>query len=192
MSLDPFRFVAICLAGWINQQQLDAMEYLRGGNRVLRQQLGGKRLRFNDEQRSRLAAKAKNLGRKALREIATLVTPDTLLRWHRRLIADKYDGSSRRCPGRPRIMDEIRALAIRMAKENRAWGYTRIQGALSNLGHVVGRSTIVKILKEQGIEPAPERNKKTKWQEFLRAHWQVPAAADFFTVEVWTLQGLTR
>jgi len=86
-------------------------------------------------------------------------------------------------------MDEIRALAIRMAKENRAWGYTRIQGALSNLGHVVGRSTIVKILKEQGIEPAPERNKKTSWQEFLRAHWQVIAAADFFTVEVWTLQG---
>ena len=162
MSLDPLRFVAICLAGWINQQQLDAIEYLREENRVLRQQLGGKRLCFSDEQRCRLAAKAKNLSRKALREIATLVTPDTLLRWHGRLIADKYDGSRRRHPGRPRIMDEIRTLAIRMAKENRGWGYTRIQGALGNLGHVVGRSTIVNILKEQGIEPAPERNDKTQ------------------------------
>ena len=83
-------------------------------------------------------------------------------------------------------------LAIRIAKENRAWGYTRIQGALGNLGHIVGRTTIVKILKKQGIEPAPERNKKTSWQEFLRAHWQVIAAADFFAVEVRTLRGLRR
>src|SRR5437870_5706358 len=79
-----------------------------------------------------------------------------------------------------------------MATENRDWGYTRIQGALANLNHHVGRGTIANILTPQGIEPAPERQKRTTWQEFLTAHWDVLAAADFFTVEVWTVTGLTR
>jgi len=100
--------------------------------------------------------------------------------------------SARRGPGRPKIMREIRDLVVRMAKENRMWGYTRIQGALGNLGHVVGRGTIANILKEHGIEPAPERCRKTTWREFLAAHWGMIAAADFFTVEVWTPVGLVR
>ena len=92
--LDPFRFVLIAFAGWMNQRQLQIIDYLREENRVLREQLGGRRIRFNNDQRRRLAAKAKGLGRRLLAEIATLVTPETLLAWHRKLIAEKYDGSA--------------------------------------------------------------------------------------------------
>jgi transposase InsO family protein len=131
----------------------------------------------------------KALGRRGLMNVASIVTPDTILRWHRRLVAEKWT-HSRKSPGRPRVMDEIIELVIRMARENRPWGYTRIQGALQNVGHKVGRTTVVNILKEHGIEPAPERSKKMTWAEFLRAHWSVLAAADFFTVEVWFPRGL--
>ncbi len=191
-SLDPFRFPARSIAGWVNQHQQDAIEYLREENRVLREQLDGKRLRFTDDQRRRLAARAKVLGWKALHGIATLVSPNTLLAWHRKLIAQKYDGSERRGPGRPKVMTEIRKLVVQMARENRDWGYTRIQGALSNLGHTVGRGTVVNILKEHGVEPSPERCQKTTWREFLAAHWEMIAAADFFTVEVWARARLVR
>ena len=83
-------------------------------------------------------------------------------------------------------------MVVRLATENRDWGYRRIQGALANLGHEVARGTIANILKEHGLEPAPERNRKTTWKEFLSRHWEVIVAADFFTVEVWTRSGLTR
>src|SRR6202023_739588 len=121
-----------------------------------------------------------------------IVTPETLLAWHRKLIAQKYDGSPKRAPGRPRTLGEIEDLMLRMAEENRAWGYGRIQGALCNLGHEIGRSTIADILRRHGIEPAPERNRKTTWKEFLKRHWELIVAADFFTVEVWTRRGLQR
>src|ERR1700726_3625356 len=124
--LDPFRFVLIAVAGWMNQRQLQMIDYLREENRVLREQLGGRRLRLNDDQRRRLAVKAKGLGRKLLAEMATIVTPETLLGWHRKLIVQKYDGTGKRKP-------------VRMAEENRDWGYRRIQGAMSNLGHELGR-----------------------------------------------------
>ena len=114
--LDPFRFVLIAVAGWMNQRQLQVIDYLHEENRVLREQLGGRRLRLNDDQRRRLAAKAKGLGRKLLAEVATIVTPETLLAWHRKLIAQKYDGSGKRGPGRPRTADEIETLVIRMAR----------------------------------------------------------------------------
>ena len=188
--LDPFRFVLIAVAGWMNQRQLQAIEYLREENRVLREQLGGRRLRLNDDQRRRLAAKAKGLGRKLLSEVATIVTPETLLAWHRKLIAQKYDGSGKRGPGRRRTADEIETMVIRMAEENRDWGYRRMQGALSNLGHEIARSTIADILKRRGIEPAPDRKRKTTWKEFLSRHWELIVAADFFTV--WTRRGLQR
>jgi putative transposase len=184
--LDPFRFLLACLAGWTNQQQQEIIEYLREENRVLKQQLGRKRLRLTDEQRCRLAVKSNKLGRRILEEVGSIVTPDTLLRWHRKLIAHKYDGSDRRGPGRPRLIKKIRSLIVRMAEENRTWGYERLQGALSNLGHTVAQSTIANILRQEGIDPAPERSKKTTWKEFLAAHWEMLAAADFFTVEVWT------
>jgi transposase InsO family protein len=188
----PLRFVLVALAGWVNQQQREVIDYLQEENRALREQLGPRRLQFTNDQRRRMAAKAKTLGRRALRDIATIVSPDTLLAWHRRLIAHQYDGSARRGPGRPPVPAEIRALIVRMATENRDWGYTRIQGALGNLDHQVGRGTIANILRAHGLEPAPARVKKTTWTEFLKTHWAVLAAADFFTVDVWTGRGLTR
>src|SRR5947207_12165749 len=112
--------------------------------------------------------------------------------WHRKLIAKKYDGSMRRGPGRPRVQDEIQQLVVCMATENRDWGYRRIQGALSNLGHEVGRSTIAEILRRHGVALAPERTRRTSWKEFLARHWDLLVAADFFTVEVWTRKGLQR
>jgi transposase len=155
--LDPFQFLLVAIAGWINHRQLQVIEYLQEENRVLREQLGEHRLRLNDEQRRRLAVRAKRLGRKLLTEVASLVTPDTLLAWHRKLIAKKYDGHDKRRPGRPRTHEELEELVIRMAEENRMWGYRRIQGAISNLGHKLARSTIAEILRRYGIDPAPQR-----------------------------------
>ena len=116
------------VAGWVNRSQQDAIEYLKEENRVLREQLGDRRICFADPQRRRVAAKAKLLGRKALTEIADLVKPDTLLRGYRKRIAEKYDGSRHRGLGRPRVRETIRERVLRMAKENSGWGYTRIQG----------------------------------------------------------------
>src|SRR5262245_6527690 len=132
--LDPFSFLVVPLAGWMNQHQQHVIHYLMEENRVLREQIGDRRMRFTDDQRRRLAATAKGLGRKLLKEVATIVAPETLLTCHRKLIAKKYDGSANRWPGRPQTADEITALVIRMAEENRSWGYRRIQGALSNIG----------------------------------------------------------
>ncbi len=192
LTFDPFRLLLSSLAGCLNQHQCDVIDYLQEENRVLREQLGNKRLRLNDDQRRRLAVRAKKLGRRVLHELTTLVTPETLLAWHRKLIAKKYDGSKQRGPGRPRVQDEIQQLVVRMATDNRDWGYRRIQGALTNLGHEVARGTIANILKEHGLEPAPERNRKTTWKEFLLRHREVLVAADFFTIEAWTRRGLTR
>ena len=135
--LDPFRFVLISIAGWMNQQQQQAIDYLREENRVLREQLGGRRIRFTDDQRRRLAARAKGLGRRALSQVATIVTPETLLAWHRKLIARKYDGTASRGPGRPRTKDQIESLVVQMAVENRDWGYTRILGAHSQISATI-------------------------------------------------------
>jgi putative transposase len=165
-ALNPFEFVVIALAGWMNQRQQNVIEYLSEENRVLREQLGDRRLRFNDDQRRRLAVRAKGLGRKLLMEVATLVTPATLLAWHRKLIAQKYDGSARQKPGRPVTKKQLAALVVCMAQENRDWGYRRIQGALANLGHQCARSTIADILRRHGIEPAPERNRKRLGRNF--------------------------
>src|SRR3989475_9850155 len=129
----------------------------------------------------RLAAKAKGLGRRLLAEVATIVTPETLLAWHRKLIANKYDGTAQRGPGRPRTAVDIETLVVRLAEENRDWGYRRIQGALSNLGHEIARSTIAEMLERHGIEPAPERSRKTAWKEFLSRHGELIVAADFFS-----------
>ena len=139
-----------------------------------------------------MAVKAKELGRKVLIELGTIVTPETLLAWHRRLIARKYDGSKKRGPGRHRTAKEIERLVVCLANENRTWGYRRIQGALGNLGHEIGRGTIAEILARNGIEPAPERERKTTWKEFLEQHWDLIVATDCFTIEAWTRRGLQR
>jgi transposase InsO family protein len=163
------------------------IDYLVEENRVLREQLKGRRIRLTDDQRRRLAAKGQRLGRQVLTQVATIVTPDTILRWYRRLIAQKWTSECRR-PGRPGLMKEIASLIVRMATDNPTWGYGRIQGALKNLDHRVARSTVAKILKDNGISPAPGR--PSSWRTFLRAHWGAIAAADFFTTEVWTPRGL--
>ena len=167
--MTSLRFLLVCFAGWINHRQQLVIEYLQEEIRVLQEQLG-KRPRFNDDQRRRLAAKGKSIGRKGLARFARIVTPDTLLAWHRRLIAKKYDSSKKRKPGRPPTKLDIRELVLRMARENRSWGYTRIQGALANLRHEVGRGTIANILRAAGLEPAPDRRKGMTWKEFLRVH----------------------
>jgi putative transposase len=177
-------------AGWVNRHQLNVIEYLQEENRVLKERLGGRRLRFTDAERHRLARKARALGRKMLNELGTLVTPDTLLRWYRELVAAKWNYGHKRGPGRPRVMDAIADLVVRMALESPSWGYTRIQGALANLGHEVGRGTIANILREYGVDPAPERDKRMRWSTFLRTHLECMAATDFFSVEVFTARGL--
>ena len=123
------------LAGWISRQQLIVIEYLKAENRMLRDRLNGRSLRFSDKERALLARKAFGIPRKVLLGLGTIVTPDTLLRWHRQLIARKFDFSDRRKPGRPRTMRIITELIVRMALENPRWDYTRIQGALCNLAY---------------------------------------------------------
>ena len=156
----------------------------------MRQQIKG-RIRLSDAERKTLAEIGKKLGKQALAEVANIVTPDTILAWHRKLGAQKFDGSQqRKAPGRPMIDQEVEALIVRMAKENRSWGYDRIVGALANLGYTISAQTVGNILKRHGLPPAPERKKTTTWQEFIRIHLEVLVATDFFTAEVWTLGGL--
>ena len=188
----PLQFLMVLFAGWVNRCQSDVIDYLEEENRVLREQFGRKRLLFTDRQRRRLAAKAKPIGRKGLFRIRTLVAPDSLLRWYRTLIAQKYDGSMTRRPGRPKTAAELEQLIVRIARDNASWGYSRLQGALYNLGHNIGRNTVKRILLDNGIDPAPLRDRGMSWATFLKAHWGAIAATDFFTVEVLTRRGLVR
>ena len=178
------------VTGRVNQELLLRNEYLAAENRILRAHLQG-RLRLSDPERSTLAAIGKQLGRRALEQVACVAKPDTILAWFRRLIAAKFDGSKqRRCPGRPRIGAELEALVVRIARENSGWGYDRIVGALFNLGHRVSDQTVGNILRRHGIAPAPRRSQNTNWKDFIRSHMAVLAGVDFFTVEVLTWRGL--
>jgi len=187
VDASAFQLLLMIVTGWLARREREVVAYLIEENRCLRRQLGTRRLRVTDDGRRRLAARAYRVGRRALRDIATIATPDTLLRWHRQLIVRKWT-CGRPSVHRRQVVAEIRRLVIRMAEENPTWGYTRIQGALKNLGHRVGRSTIRRILKAAGVPPVPQR--PTSWQTFLTAHWGVIAAADFFTTDVWTWRGL--
>ncbi len=192
MSAAPLQFLLMTFAGWVNRRQLAMIDYLKEENHVLRQQLGGGKLRFTDEQRRRLAVKGRALGCRVLGELAGLVAPETILRWYRELIAAKYDGSARRGAGRPGTASSLRELAVRLASENPTWGYTRIRDVLGSLGHVLGRNTVKRILLQHGLEPAPSRGRRMPWNTFLKAHLGSIAATDFFTVEALTLTGLVR
>jgi putative transposase len=166
--LHPWQMLLLILAGWINQQQKNAIEYLIAENRILREKIGKKRILLTDDQRRRLAVKGKILGRKMLAEICSIVTPETILRWHRSLIAEKWDYSMRRNKiGRPSTEKEVVELLVQMAKENPSWGYNRIQGALANLGYKISDTAIGDILREHGIEPAPERKKQTTLEDLF-------------------------
>src|SRR5262245_26596861 len=189
MTLQPLQFVLAVLSGWLNEHQTHVVDYLREENRLLKQQLGAKRLRLSDDQRRRLAVKGVLLGRKLLAQVATIVTPETILAWHRKLIG-KTMTAGRRSPGRPQISRDVAALVVKMATDNPSWGYDRLEGALKNLGHVIAPTTIRNILRRRGLEPAPRRKPKIAWKTFLKAHWSSLAAADFFTTEVWTRRGL--
>ncbi len=179
----PVQFLLLALAGWLNRHQQDALDYLREENRVLREMLGKGRLRFTDRQRRRLAIRGQAPGRALLAGVATLVNPDTILAWHRKLVAKKWS-----CPtGRHGNASEMRSITshvVRLAKENPTWGSDRLQGALANLGHTVAPNTVRNILWRNGIDPAPERGKRTSWKTFLKAHASTIFAADFFTTEV--------
>jgi putative transposase len=190
--LQPWLIFLAGFAGWVNRQQQHVIDYLRTENQVLREKFGKRRILLTDDQRRRLAVKGKVLGRKLLEEVATLVTPDTILRWHRLLVAKKWDYSQRRRKplGRPPIPEDVRALVVRLARENPEWGYDRIQGALKNLGHTISDASVGTILKAHGLEPAPERKRQSTWKVFLRSHLEVLAAIDFTTVEVWSKKGL--
>ena len=146
-------FFLLLFSGWVNRRQQAMIAYLLEENRVLRAAYGPRRLRLTDDQGRRLAVKAKVVGRRHFAAVAGIVTPDTILRWYRRLVAKKHDGATTRRPGRPNTKPDIAALVVRMANENPTWGYTRIRGGLKSLGHKAARNTIKAILKDQGIEP---------------------------------------
>src|SRR3989441_10964922 len=178
------------ITGTVDQELLLRNEYLVTENRILRHQLKG-RVRLSDGGRKALAEIGQKLGKHALQEVAKIVKPDTILGWHRKLVAQKFDGSKqRKAPGRPTIDPTLEALVVRMAQENRSWGYDRIVGALANLGHTISDQTVGNILKRHGIPPAPERKTTTTWTDGIRTHMTVLVATDFFTAEVWTLGGL--
>jgi len=183
----PLQVLLLTVSGFVNRHQTDVNAYLVEENRVLKEQLKGRRLRLTDDQRRRLAAKGKRIGRRALNRVATIVTPDTIMRWHRRLIAAKWTHKTRRV-GRPGLMKKIKSLIVRMATENPSWGYCRIQGELKGVGHKVASTTVANVLKDNGIKPAPDR--PSSWRSFLKAHWGQIVATDFFSVEVWTPNGL--
>ena len=185
-----WKHLLVYITGTVDQELLLRNEYLVTENRILRNQLTG-RIQLSDGERKALAVIGQKLGKQALQEVANIVKPETILGWHRKLVAQKFDGSTqRKAPGRPTIDPELEAWVVRMAQENRAWGYDRIVGALANLGYTISDQTVGNILKRHGLPPAPERKTTTTWKEFIRTHLDVLVATDFFTAEVWTLGGL--
>ena len=178
------------VTGTVDQELLARNEYLAAENRILKAQLKG-RLKLSDAERGALGEIGHRLGRKVLADVATVARPDTILGWYRKLVARKFDGSkARRGPGRPRIKREVEQLIIRMASENRDWGYDRIAGALANLGYEISDQTVGNVLRRHGLPPAPERKRTTTWAAFIRTHLALLAGTDFFTAEVLTLRGL--
>jgi putative transposase len=178
------------ITGSVDQELLLRNEYLVTENQMLRQRMKG-RVRLTDGERTTLAAIGRQLGKRALEEIATIVKPDTILAWHRKLVAQKFDSTQqRKAHGRPKIDAEIEVLVVRLAQENRSWGYDRIAGALPHVGYTISDQTVGNILKRHGIPPAPARKKTTTWKAFIRTHMEVLVATDFFTAEVWTTAGL--
>jgi len=197
MKIKPTTMLLMMLAGWINRQQQETIEYLKAENAILKEELlkatGKKRILLNDSQRRRLAILGKRLGRKLLGEVCCAFSPDTLLGWHRKLVAIKYDGSKNRSKfGRPRISDDLKQLIINIAKDNKHLGIRTLFGYMKYLGIKVSPATISRILREHGIEPCPDRPERTTWNEFIRAEWESLAAIDFFTTEIYTISGLVK
>jgi putative transposase len=180
--MDWARILAF-VTGTVDQELLARIEYLTAENRILKAQLKG-RMKLSDAERARLGEIGHRLGRKFLGEVATVARPDTILAWYRKLVARKFNGSkARRRRGRPRIRRAVEQLIIRMARENRDWGYDRIVGALANLGYKVCDQTVGNVLRRHGLPPAPERKRTTTWSAFIRIHLALLVGTDFFTAE---------
>ncbi len=178
------------VSGNVDQELLVRNEYLATENKILKSKLK-KPVQFNDSERIQLAKIGKRMGLKALKEISCIVKPETILKWFRKLVAKKFDGSKfRKKAGRPRIDYELESLILKFAEENPSWGYDRLSGALSNLGYQVSDQTVGNILKRNGIPPVPNRTQDTTWSKFIKNHQNVLAACDFFTAEVVTPVGL--
>ena len=194
----PFtlQFVIAMIASAINERMRRKLDYALEENRILKEALraatGTERIHFTPDQRRRLALAGKELTPKERRQCCQIVKPATILAWFQQLAARKYD-SSRRKTGRPRKPRDTRKLVIEMALANEGWGYTKIRDALvQGLEIEIGRSTVAGILKEAGIEPAPEREKKRTWKRFMKMHWDTLYACDFFGVEALGLFGTVR
>ena len=167
------------ITGSVDHELLLRNEFLATENRILRNQIKG-RVPLTDLERISLAEIGKRLGRRALEEVAQIVRPETILGWHRKLIARKFDGSKQRTPvGRPATGQTIEELVLQFAQENRSWGYRRIVSVLSNLGHEISHQTVANVLKRHGLVPAPERGKKTLWKDFIRSHLETLAGSRF-------------
>ena len=181
------------VAGWLQRHQQQVITYLQEENRVLKAQLGGRRLRLTDTERRRLAALAHPLGRKRLKEFATLATPDTLLRWYTRLIAQKFDGSHATSPAvaapvSPRRWSSSSCAWLRKTGRGAT---AASRGRSRTWGMPSTRSRCGTSCDRHHMEPAPQRRKAgMDWVQFLKLHWEVLAATDFFTVEVATWRGL--
>ena len=189
-------FLVVMLACALNERMQKKLDYTQAEVRVLKEVVetltGNRRITFTDAQRRRLAILGKDLTPKERAETCEIVKPATVLAWFRKLVAQKYDGSGKRGPGRPRTVAETRKLVIEIARANPAWGYTKIRDALCGLKINVGRTAIADILKDAGLEPAPEREKMRTWKQFLRSHWDSLYACDFFSVETLGLFGPVR
>jgi len=184
-----------CLAYCIDKELYKAIDYLREQVRVLveHQEKQGKRIRLSHSQRMRVAAKAKRLSRKMLEQCTELFTPETIMRWFRELVAQKYDGSQNRTsPGRPQITEEIVNLVIRFKEENPRWGYQKIRDQIVYLGYKISKSSVKNILIENGYDPEPDLTVRSTWHEFITSHWDVLAACDFFTIELLVGRRLVR
>ena len=179
--------LATCLAYCIDKELYRAIDYLREEVRVLveHQEKLDKRIRLSNSQRMRVAAKAKRLSRKMLEQCTELFTPDTIMRWFRELVAQKYDGSENRTsPGRPQIAQEIVNLVIRFKEENPRWGYKKIRDQIVYLGYSISKSSVKNILIENGYDPEPDLTVRSTWHEFIHSYWDVLSACDFFTIEL--------
>jgi hypothetical protein len=169
------------VTGSVDAHLLLRNEYLVAENGILRHHIKG-RLHLSDAERRTLAQIGKQLGKQALEEVTKAAKPDTILGWHRKMVAQKFDGSGqRKSLGRPRVDQELEDLVVQMAQENRSWGYDRIVGALAHLGYEISDQTVGNILKRRGLLPAPERKKTTMWKEFIRTYMDMLVATDFFT-----------
>ena len=184
-----------CLAYCIDKELYKAIDYLREQVRVLveHQERENKRILLTNSQRKRVAAKAKRLSRKMLEQCTELFTPGTIMRWYGQLIAEKYDGSQNRTyAGRPPITQEIVNIVIRLKQENPRWGYKKIRDQVVYLGYNICKSSVKNILIENGYDPEPDLTIRSTWHEFIKSHWDVLAACDFFTIELLIGRKLVR